>query len=123
MREIPDLVDITSWWTTTAKTKPSQWPGSSASRCLSTTAILAMAATSKPRKPGRLAPTWWSWSHPDYSTRLCSRPPWPTRRPTTCTTWCWGRGLVGGQALHGALPLYKYISTRFLPPSRTCSCA
>ena len=31
-----------------------------------------------------------------------------------------GSRIIGGQAMSGGMPLYKYISNRFLRPSRTC---
>ena len=105
-----------SWWTTTAKTKRSNWRSGLASRCLITTATSATAATSRPAT----AKLWLPGAdvvvmvHPDYQytplliTAMASMVAYDVYDVVL------GSRIIGGQALHGGMPLYKYISNRFL---------
>jgi hypothetical protein len=74
-----------------------------------------MAATSRLATAKRWPPepTWWSWSiqiiyTPLLITALASMVAYDVYDVVL------GSRIIGGQALHGGMPLYKYISNRFL---------
>ena len=112
-----------SWSTTTVPTVPSKSRTDLACRPSLMTATTGTAAISRPATAKLAAGAEWSSWSSDYQytpllvTAMASMVAYGVYDVVL------GSRIIGGTALRGGMPLYKYVANRRLPLLRTCSCA